>query len=54
VLAETADESKIAKLAERLVTAHGETIEWINTRLAEVAVGGPVDISAAVWPGGRS
>jgi len=44
VLAETADESKIVKLAERLVTAHGETISWIDTRLAEVAVGGPADI----------
>ncbi|MDQ6649771.1 MAG: ferritin-like domain-containing protein [Actinomycetota bacterium] len=44
VLAETADETKTAKLAERLVNAHGETIDWINIRLAEVAVGGPADI----------
>lgn len=44
VLAETADERKIVHLMERLETAHGATIEWIGTRLAEHAVGGPTAI----------
>ncbi len=44
VLAETADERKVVRLMERLETAHSATIEWINTRLAEHAVGGPTAI----------
>lgn len=41
VLAETLDETAVVRLLERIVDAHTETIEWIETRLAEVAVGGP-------------
>jgi bacterioferritin (cytochrome b1) len=44
VLAETADERKVVRLMERLETAHSATVEWINTRLAEHAVGGPTAI----------
>lgn len=44
MLAETAGKRELARLAGRLQTAHTETIDWIRTRLAEVAVGGPVAI----------
>ncbi|MBW3628122.1 MAG: hypothetical protein KY464_02380, partial [Gemmatimonadetes bacterium] len=33
---------EVVRLAERLEKAHTETIGWIRTRLAEVAIGGPV------------
>lgn len=59
VLAETADERKVVRLMERLETAHTATVEWINTRLAEFAVGGPTAIrptpvQAAVGVGRRA
>ena len=41
MLAETAGKGDVARLGDRLTTAHTETIEWIRTRLAEVAIGGP-------------
>ena len=41
VLASTADEPKIARLADRLVTAHTATVEWLTTVLAEDGLGGP-------------
>ena len=41
MLADTAGKREVARLAQRLEKAHTETIEWIRTRLAEVAVGGP-------------
>lgn len=41
VLAETSDHTKIVRVAERLERAHGETIEWLEIRLAELAQGGP-------------
>jgi len=41
VLAESLNERKVVRLMERLDTAHTATIEWIQNRLAEVAVGGP-------------
>lgn len=44
MLADTAGMAKFVRLAERLEKAHGETIDWINARLAEVAVGGPAAI----------
>ena len=44
MLAQTAGKKDIARLAERLEKAHTETIEWLRTRLAEVAVGGPAAI----------
>jgi bacterioferritin (cytochrome b1) len=46
VLAQAADESSIVALLEDLESAHAETIEWIETRLAEVALGGPAAIVA--------
>ena len=42
MLADSAGKRDIVRLAERLERSHTETIEWIRTRLAEVAVGGPV------------
>lgn len=44
MLAETAGKREVVRLAKRLEGAHTETVEWIRTRLAEVAVGGPVAI----------
>jgi hypothetical protein len=42
VLADTANESKVKQLAERLITAHEATVEWLTVVLAEEAMGGPV------------
>jgi bacterioferritin (cytochrome b1) len=47
VLAEAAGEAKVVKLLGNLESSHGETITWIETRLAEVAVGGPAAIMAS-------
>ena len=44
MVADSAGKKDIARLGERLESAHTETIEWIRTRLAEVAVGSPVAI----------
>lgn len=44
VLADTLEERRVVQLLERLERAHTETIDWIETRLAEVAVGGPAAI----------
>jgi len=41
VLAATADNSKVRRLAERLESAHEAAIEWLSTVLAEEALGGP-------------
>jgi len=41
MLAETAGRKELVRLGQRLESAHTETIGWIRTRLAEVAVGGP-------------
>src|SRR4051794_36209375 len=41
VLAETAKEHKAQQLAERLITAHKATVEWLTVVLAEEALGGP-------------
>jgi len=41
VLATTAENAKIHRLAERLETAHAATVEWLSTVLAEEALGGP-------------
>lgn len=41
VLAQTAEQPKIARLAERLIEAHTATVEWLTTVLAEEALGGP-------------
>jgi bacterioferritin (cytochrome b1) len=44
MVAETAGNRDIARLGERLEKSHTETIDWIRTRLAEVAVGSDVAI----------
>jgi len=41
VLATTASNTKVRRLAERLESAHEATIEWLSTVLAEEALGGP-------------
>jgi bacterioferritin (cytochrome b1) len=41
VLAEKAEQPKVRQLAERLVTAHEATVEWLTVVLAEEALGGP-------------
>jgi bacterioferritin (cytochrome b1) len=41
VLAEQAKETKVRQLAEKLVSAHEATIEWLTVVLAEEALGGP-------------
>ena len=41
VLAEQAELPKVRQLAERLVTAHQATVEWLTVVLAEEAMGGP-------------
>src|SRR3954469_3693004 len=41
VLAEQAELTQVRQLAERLVTAHEATVEWLTVVLAEEALGGP-------------
>ena len=45
VLAHDADASDLVTLAERLEDAHGETIQWLFTVLAETAIGGPAALA---------
>jgi hypothetical protein len=46
VLAESAGETKVKQLAERLITAHSATVEWLTVVLAEEALGGPAALQA--------
>lgn len=41
VLADQAEETKVRQLAEKLITAHTATVEWLTVVLAEEAMGGP-------------
>jgi DNA-binding ferritin-like protein len=41
VLAEKAELPQVRQLAERLITAHEATVEWLTVVLAEEALGGP-------------
>ena len=41
MLAENTGKRELVRFADRLTKAHTETIDWIRTRLAEVAIGGP-------------
>jgi bacterioferritin (cytochrome b1) len=41
VLADQAKETAVRQLAEKLVEAHGATVEWLTVVLAEEAMGGP-------------
>jgi hypothetical protein len=45
-LAEAGNEAKVKALAERLVTAHEATVEWLTVVLAEEALGGPAALVA--------
>ncbi|UAK31741.1 ferritin-like domain-containing protein [Nocardia asteroides] len=40
-LATTAGQRQVVALAERLITAHSATVDWLTTVLAEDALGGP-------------
>lgn len=46
VLAQTEELPKVARLADRLITAHSATVEWLTTVLAEEALGGPAALVA--------
>ena len=46
VLADTAGETQVRQLAEKLVEAHTATVEWLTVVLAEEALGGPAALVA--------
>jgi bacterioferritin (cytochrome b1) len=46
VLAGAAGQEKVRALAERLITAHEATVEWLTVVLAEEALGGPAALVA--------
>ncbi|KQS56937.1 hypothetical protein ASG36_18245 [Geodermatophilus sp. Leaf369] len=46
VLAQTAELPKVVRLAERLITAHTATVEWLTVVVAETALGGPAALKA--------
>src|SRR4051794_9773216 len=46
VLAEAASQPTVQALAERLITAHSATVEWLTVVLAEHALGGPAALVA--------
>lgn len=46
VLAKSAEEPKVGKLADRLITAHSATVDWLTTVLAEEALGGPTALAS--------
>jgi bacterioferritin (cytochrome b1) len=46
VLADSAGQTKVKALAERLITAHEATVEWLTVVLAEEALGGPAALVA--------
>src|SRR4051812_45485905 len=45
-LAESAGTTKVKQLAERLITAHTATVEWLAVVLAEEGLGGPAALQA--------
>jgi bacterioferritin (cytochrome b1) len=49
VLAEKAELPKVRQLAERLVTAHEATVEWLTVVLAEEAMGGPAALQPTAF-----
>lgn len=53
-LATGADDADLLALAERLIDAHTETVDWISTVLAEEALGGPAALrrSPSQWVSG--
>jgi hypothetical protein len=46
VLADQAGQAKVRQLAEKLITAHEATVEWLTVVLAEEAMGGPAALVA--------
>src|SRR3954463_7734697 len=46
VLADQAKQTKVRQLAEKLITAHAATVEWLTVVLAEEALGGPAALVA--------
>jgi bacterioferritin (cytochrome b1) len=46
VLAEQAELTQVRQLAEKLITAHEATVEWLTVVLAEEAMGGPAALVA--------
>ena len=46
MLADQAGETKVRQLAEKLITAHEATVEWLTVVLAEEAMGGPAALVA--------
>src|SRR3712207_8375456 len=46
VLAEQAEATEVRRLAEKLITAHQATVEWLTVVLAEEAMGGPAALVA--------
>ena len=46
VLADKAGKTEVRQLAEKLITAHEATVEWLTVVLAEEALGGPVALEA--------
>ena len=46
VLAEQAEATQVRQLAEKLITAHEATVEWLTVVLAEEALGGPAALVA--------
>ena len=46
VLADQAKETEVRQLAEKLITAHEATVEWLTVVLAEEAMGGPAALVA--------
>jgi hypothetical protein len=46
VLADKTGDTKVRQLAEKLITAHQATVEWLTVVLAEEALGGPVALEA--------
>jgi len=45
-LATAADDADALRLADRLITAHAATVEWLTVVVAEVALGGPAALRA--------
>src|SRR3978361_1172106 len=45
-LARQAGETKVRQLADKLITAHKATVEWLTVVLAEEAMGGPAALVA--------
>jgi hypothetical protein len=46
VLADQAKQTQVRQLAEKLITAHEATVEWLTVVLAEEALGGPAALVA--------